>query len=193
MLAHELRNPLGTISNALQVLRMKGEGDETCEAGDRRRRAAGPPPGDADRRPAGGLPRHPRPGRAAVRGAGPDRARARDRRGLPRRPCRRPASTLALDLPDGAAADPRRPPPPLAGALEPAGQRRQVHRPGRPHRRAGAGRRRRPARRGQRPRHRRRHPRRRSSPTSSRSSARGTTASTAPRGAWAWASPWPRG
>jgi len=29
MLAHELRNPLGTISNALQVLRMKGEGDAT--------------------------------------------------------------------------------------------------------------------------------------------------------------------
>ncbi|HEX7185231.1 MAG TPA: MEDS domain-containing protein [Thermoanaerobaculia bacterium] len=29
MLAHELRNPLGTISNALQVLRLKGEGDET--------------------------------------------------------------------------------------------------------------------------------------------------------------------
>ncbi|HEY0515317.1 MAG TPA: MEDS domain-containing protein [Thermoanaerobaculia bacterium] len=29
MLAHELRNPLGTISNALEVLRMKGEGDET--------------------------------------------------------------------------------------------------------------------------------------------------------------------
>jgi signal transduction histidine kinase/ActR/RegA family two-component response regulator len=29
MLAHELRNPLGTISNALQVLRLKGEGDDT--------------------------------------------------------------------------------------------------------------------------------------------------------------------
>jgi signal transduction histidine kinase/ActR/RegA family two-component response regulator len=29
MLAHELRNPLGTISNALQVLRLKGDGDET--------------------------------------------------------------------------------------------------------------------------------------------------------------------
>jgi len=29
MLAHELRNPLGTISNALEVLRLKGEGDET--------------------------------------------------------------------------------------------------------------------------------------------------------------------
>lgn len=29
MLAHELRNPLGTISNALQVLRVKGEGDAT--------------------------------------------------------------------------------------------------------------------------------------------------------------------
>ena len=28
MLAHELRNPLGTISSALQVLRMKGEGDD---------------------------------------------------------------------------------------------------------------------------------------------------------------------
>ena len=29
MLAHELRNPLGTISNAIQVVRLKGEGDET--------------------------------------------------------------------------------------------------------------------------------------------------------------------
>lgn len=29
MLAHELRNPLGAISNALQVLRMRGDGDET--------------------------------------------------------------------------------------------------------------------------------------------------------------------
>jgi signal transduction histidine kinase len=29
MLAHELRNPLGTISNAIQVLRLKGGGDET--------------------------------------------------------------------------------------------------------------------------------------------------------------------
>ena len=29
MLAHELRNPLGTISNALQILRLTGEGDET--------------------------------------------------------------------------------------------------------------------------------------------------------------------
>ncbi len=31
MLAHELRNPLGTISNALQILRVKGEGDETWQ------------------------------------------------------------------------------------------------------------------------------------------------------------------
>ena len=29
MLAHELRNPLGTISNALEVLRMQGVGDDT--------------------------------------------------------------------------------------------------------------------------------------------------------------------
>src|SRR6185295_5785386 len=29
MLAHELRNPLGVISNALQVIRMKGDGDGT--------------------------------------------------------------------------------------------------------------------------------------------------------------------
>ncbi len=29
MLAHELRNPLGVISNALQVIRLKGDGDET--------------------------------------------------------------------------------------------------------------------------------------------------------------------
>ncbi len=31
MLAHELRNPLGTISNALEVLRLKGGGDETWQ------------------------------------------------------------------------------------------------------------------------------------------------------------------
>jgi signal transduction histidine kinase/ActR/RegA family two-component response regulator len=31
MLAHELRNPLGTISNALQVLRMRDEGDQTAK------------------------------------------------------------------------------------------------------------------------------------------------------------------
>jgi signal transduction histidine kinase/ActR/RegA family two-component response regulator len=31
MLAHELRNPLGTVSNALQVLRLKGAADETDE------------------------------------------------------------------------------------------------------------------------------------------------------------------
>jgi signal transduction histidine kinase len=31
MLAHELRNPLGTISNALEVLRLKGDGDETTQ------------------------------------------------------------------------------------------------------------------------------------------------------------------
>ncbi|HSN86072.1 MAG TPA: MEDS domain-containing protein, partial [Thermoanaerobaculia bacterium] len=31
MLAHELRNPLGAISNAVQVLRLKGEGDETWQ------------------------------------------------------------------------------------------------------------------------------------------------------------------
>jgi signal transduction histidine kinase/CheY-like chemotaxis protein len=31
MLAHELRNPLGTISNAIQVLRLKGNGDQTWQ------------------------------------------------------------------------------------------------------------------------------------------------------------------
>ena len=31
MLAHELRNPLGTISNAIQVLRLKGSGDQTWQ------------------------------------------------------------------------------------------------------------------------------------------------------------------
>jgi signal transduction histidine kinase len=31
MLAHELRNPLGTISNAIQVLRLKGTGDQTWQ------------------------------------------------------------------------------------------------------------------------------------------------------------------
>ena len=158
MLAHELRNPLGTISNALQVLRMKGEGDETCEAGHRRRRAPGPPPGDADRRPARGLPRHPRRGRAAVRGARPGRAGARDRRGLPRGARARPGSTLDLDLPDASrcrcaatgCASPRR--SPTCWTTPPSSPPRAAASP------CGSPAARRPAGRGHRARQRRRHP-----------------------------------
>ena len=126
MLAHELRNPLGTISNALQVLRMKGAADGTRQAGDRRRRAPGPPSGNADRRPPGGLARHSRPGRAAVRGAGPGRARPRDRRRLPR-VARRGGDRAQPRRRRRAADDPGGPAPPLPGALEPPRQRRQVH------------------------------------------------------------------
>ena len=71
MLAHELRNPLGTISNALQVLRLKGEGDETWRRAIDAAERQVHPPGPAGRRPAGGLAGDPRRGRAPLRAARP--------------------------------------------------------------------------------------------------------------------------
>ena len=141
MLAHELRNPLGTISNALQVLRMKGEGDETWK------RAI-----DAAERQVlhqamliDDLLEASRVTRGQVELQCEEldlgRARARDRRGVPRvagggRP-RRSDLDLADEPPLRVRGDRLR----LSQALvQPDGQRRQVHRPGRPHHRAGAAR-----------------------------------------------------
>ena len=64
-LAHELRNPLAPIRNALQILKMPrvGCGDGRAVPGDDG--AAGPAPGPAGGRPARRVPRHARQDRAA--------------------------------------------------------------------------------------------------------------------------------
>ena len=59
MLAHELRNPLAAISNAVQLVRpARDPGGH--RVGDGGHRAAGEAPRPPDRRPAGRLPHHPR-------------------------------------------------------------------------------------------------------------------------------------
>ncbi len=190
MLAHELRNPLGTISNALEVLRLKqGAGDEAAK------RAIGTAERqvhhqaqliddllEASRVTRGEVELRLEEVdlvelvRVAVEGYGDTLVRRGGDRARPRHRRR------------GAADGPRGPAPPRAGALEPARQRRQVHpRGGRITVRGHAARRAAgepsspsatpaPASRP------------RSSPTSSRSSPRETTASTARRGGWGSAS-----
>ena len=194
MLAHELRNPLGTISNALQVLRMTGEGDETCEAGDRRRRA----PGRSIRRvliddlleasrvtrgkielqceelDLAELVRETVEGyRGALEEAGLD---ARASTSPQSRRCGSAATVSASRRrsPTCWTTPPSSPPGAAASPCGPAARRR-------------------PARRGQRPRHRRRHPPGRAPLRLRGLHARPTTASTAPRAAWASGSPSSKG
>ena len=131
MLAHELRNPLAPLRNALQVLRLQSRGG----AATRRARAArhDGPPGAAPG-PAGGRPARRARGSAAARSL--LRRERLDLVGLVR-PAPRTAARcwkaagLALDV--DAAGDARLglgdPDAAGAGARQPAGQRRQVHRP----------------------------------------------------------------
>ena len=79
-LAHELRNPLAPIRNAVQVLRMKGPADAGSAVGPGRDGAAGAADGAAGRRPAGREPHQPGQARAPARagragGGGPGRGR----------------------------------------------------------------------------------------------------------------------
>ena len=84
-LAHELRNPLAPIRNALHLMRQPaGDGRRhRGRAGDGR--AAGGPPGPAGRRPAGRGPDQPGQDRAPQGGRGPGHGRAarRSRRPAP--------------------------------------------------------------------------------------------------------------
>ena len=79
-LAHELRNPLAPIRNALEVMRLAGDEPETVEAIAVDHGAAAWPDGPPGRRPAGPEPDHPQPAGAAS-GAGRScrRAAQRDR------------------------------------------------------------------------------------------------------------------
>ena len=77
MLAHELRNPLAPIRNALQVLRRpRRPTRRRSRAGPGHDGAAGPADGPAGRRPAGRVPDHPGQDRAAQGAGGPGRGGA---------------------------------------------------------------------------------------------------------------------
>ena len=143
MLAHELRNPLAPIRNAVRA---------RCSLRGRRRRRlraaashrpAGPAHGAPGGRPAGRLPHHPRQDRAAPRAARPRRDGRRGRS----RPSGRSSTAAATRSRVTLAGRPLwlrgRPGPAGAGARQPAEQRRQVHRAGRPDRAGVAPRRRR--------------------------------------------------
>ena len=129
MLAHELRNPLAPIVHGGRDHPHARAGRRLRQLGARRHRAPGGAAHAAGRRPAGRLAHH----------AGQDQAEPR------RRSTSRPVVAQAVeatqplfiergittdvDVPDAAAADPRRRGAADAGPLQPAQQRRQVHRP----------------------------------------------------------------
>ena len=130
MLAHELRNPLAPISNAVQIMKVRGpERPQLPLVGQGHRRPD--QAHDADgRRPARRLADHPRQGRPPE---GADRPGGRGRPGRRGQPAPdrglststdRHASARASRAPGG------RPGADGAGALQPAEQRREVHRRG---------------------------------------------------------------
>ena len=157
-LAHELRNPLAPIRNGLQVLRLAGaSGEMVDEARAMMERQLGQMVRlvddllDVSRITRGKL--ELRKERVDTGGGRPQR-----RRDEP--PAHRAgrAHDLTVTLPPDAGLPRRRPDPAGPGVLEPAEQRRQVHRAGRAHLadRRAAGRRGRGVGAGQRPRHPRR-------------------------------------
>ena len=101
MLAHELRNPLAPIRNAVQIFRAKAGRVPEVQVGDGSGRPPGPPLDAPGRRPARRLPHHARQDRAQQgdRGAGHGREQRRrgqpplDREVGPRSHGHRPAST----------------------------------------------------------------------------------------------------
>ena len=155
MLAHELRNPLAPIQNALQILALRGGRPGRGRAGARADGAAGPADGPPGGRPAGDLADQPGQDQSPEGAARPGRGHRRRRRDQPAAdrgpPPRADGHAVRRARPDRGRSRPAG-----AGDGQPAEQRRQVHRDGRPHPpdgRAG-GRAGGPAR----PRHRRRHP-----------------------------------
>ena len=161
MLSHELRNPLapdpqrGAPPQAAARPRRP-----TCSGCTRRHRTPGAAPGAAGRRPARRLARRARQDRAAAARRSTLADVVATAVETTRPLIERSASSCSVDA---AAASPlyvaRRPGPPGAGGRQPAAQRRQVHRRGRPIAlvAAAAGRARGRSRARQRHRHRARH------------------------------------
>ena len=85
MLAHELRNPLAPIRNALRPARPGRPRPGDGPMGGRHHGAAGPAPGPAGRRPAGRVPDHAGQDRAAQGAVRPGRRGRRRRRDGPAR------------------------------------------------------------------------------------------------------------
>ena len=132
-LAHELRNPLAPIRNALEIMRLTRE-PQTLRQRPPHHRAAAHADDPSRRRPARHQPHHPGQDRAS---AGPDRhAHGAAERGRDQPAADRGAASGADAAPaaGGIADRPGRRDPAGAGDRQPAQQRRQVHARGRPDR-----------------------------------------------------------
>ena len=130
-LAHELRNPLAPIRNALHLMKPSNRDGDDSEARAGDGRAAGDPPGPAGRRPDGRGPDQPGQDRTPQGGRGPGHDRGSCGRG--RAVIARGARAHLVRLPAGRVDPPGgRPDEAGAGPREPAEQRGQVHRAGRP-------------------------------------------------------------
>ena len=182
MLAHELRNPLAPLRNMLEIMK-RGDGNgDLHRAGPRHDGAAVGADGAAGRRPAGREPHHPRQAGASQ---GAVELAAVIHQAV--EACRPLAEAARHELHRHAAAGAdlpaRRPGAAGPGVRQPAQQRLQVHRAGRPHLadRRAAGRRRGGHRQG----HRHRHPARQARPASSRCSRRSTGRWSGRRADWA--------
>ena len=143
MLAHELRNPLAPLRNAVQVLRRGGGDGDAVRTASEHAGAAGRADGAPGRRPARREPHHPRQDRAAQGARRAGAGRRAGRRGRRGRSSSSMGHELTVTLPAAAGLPGRRPGAAGPGGRQPAEQRRQVHRHGRPHLADGRARRRR--------------------------------------------------
>ena len=140
MLSHELRNPLGAISAAIDVLEIAEPGQPHRRRGSRDHRPADPQPGPHDERPAGRGPCHRRQDPAGPPAGEP----GRDRQACRGNAGHHGGSQGARVAPGGRGClGGRRFGPHRAGGQQPGDQCRQIH-AGRPHdpRHRGPGRRR---------------------------------------------------
>ena len=135
-LAHELRNPLAPLRSAAHLLSAPGASAGGARARHRRDRPAGGPHVAPAGRPDRHRAHHAAPP-AAEEGACAGRLRGGRRAGgvAPARRCQAPRAGRERREPLRAAAG--RPGAHDAGAVEPAEQRVEVHRRGRPHRTGG--------------------------------------------------------
>jgi hypothetical protein len=134
-LAHELRNPLAPIRNAVQLLRKGGHDDPQVvwcrDVIDRQVTQMARPA----RGPARRLAPDPRPSSRCAGAAGAGRPVVEHALEIAQPRIDESRASLSVSLPAGAAGDRRRPDPAGAGVLQPAHQRRQVHAERRPARR----------------------------------------------------------